>query len=561
MVAASPRNRRARVARAAGAAQGGPPWFRAFAAHPAALHNIAAVLLTLDAAGRVRHASRGAGKLFGVKSRSLKGVPVQRLLPGLDLREIARNGSPAWIGNSADRPRPPLSKNLRGDKHAITGPSRRPETPVRLRHVLVLVGEGDSQAARISANLHHESRHLAAIVEQADDAILSVGADHKITLFNHGAERVFGYTAAEALGQPLNLLIPDRFHERHDGHMKRFAEGGEQARQMGDRGEIVARRKNGEEFPAEASILKLEIDGETAFTAILRDTTAQKREEQTLLLAKKQAEVASRAKSVFLANMSHELRTPLNAIIGFSQVMLQHVHGLLGHPKYEGYVTNILESGEILLNIINDILDMSKIEAGRVELDFTAIAVEEAVDSIVRMLGERAVSARLRLSMKIAPNLPQLRADERMVKQILLNLVSNAIKFTPEGGEIVIAARMQPNGDLTLSVRDTGIGMAAEDIPKALEPFGQVNGAHARRYTGTGLGLALVKSMIELHGGALTIDSGEKLGTTATINFPAALVVRRKSQAAPRPNDELHGDAEKGIRAPPGSHATHQRNL
>ncbi len=552
-------NQRARVVRTRRTTEGNPPRSRTFGLRPVSFQNLAVCLLSLDSAGRVLYASRGAEKLLG--SRSVKGVPIRRLFPSLDLRDLAQNARPACAGRLADRSRFPLTKKRPRGKNEITAQCRSPRPPTRLWHVLVVVDKSDLDAARMTAILRKESRRLAAIVKEADDAILSVGADLKITLFNRGAEKIFGYSAAEILGQPLNLLIPDRFHERHERRVEQFATASEGARYMGERSEVIGRRKNGEEFPAEASILKLEIDGERTFAAILRDVTARKREDEALQLAKKQAEAASLAKSRFLANMSHELRTPLNAIIGFSQLMLEHVYGPMGHPNYEGYVVSILEGGEILLSVINDILDMSKIEAGKTELNLTELMVEDTIASTVRVLGERAVMARLRLSTNVERGLPALRADERMVKQILLNLVSNAIKFTPERGEIVIAARIEPDGSLALTVRDTGIGMAAKDVPKALEPFGQINGTLARRYPGTGLGLPLVKSIIELHGGTLTIDSREKLGTIATVHFPAVLVVRRKAPAASCPKGDSHACAETGTQVPQKSYAIDRRNI
>jgi len=482
----------------------------------ASLCDITACLLTLDAGGRIVRASRGARRLFGAGPRDLLGTAIERLLPNFDREAFAL---PARAGGPPDRRRP--------------GAKRPPRESDRPRHVLMLMDREDNEEPETIMKLRRDCGRLKAIVQEADDAILSVGPDFKITLFNKGAEKIFGYAAAEVLGQPLNVLIPERFRGAHDGHVKAFGDAGEPARHMGERREIAGRRKNGEEFPADASILKVETGGEVGFTAILRDITDRKREEEALHLAKNQAEAASRAKSRFLAGMSHELRTPLNAIIGFSQLMLQGVHGPLGHTAYEGYVASVLESGELLLGIINAILDMSKIEAGSLKLDLIEMPIEEVVAPTVRMLGERAAAAKIRLATKIVPGLPELRADKRMVTQMLLNLVSNAIKFTPEGGEIVIEAGREPGGGLALRVRDTGIGMAAEDIPKALEPFGQLDAELARRYPGTGLGLALVQSMIQLHGGRLSIESRKHEGTAVTLHFPAALAVRDGAPGEP----------------------------
>jgi len=246
------------------------------------------------------------------------------------------------------------------------------------------------------------------------------------------------------------------------------------------------------------------------------------RSQRDLRLAKEQAEVASRTKSQFLANMSHELRTPLNAIIGFAEVIERELFGPVGVAQYAMYAADIHRSGQHLLSLISDILDLSKVEAGRfeiVEQDFTLM---EAIDEAKRLLEIRAEKAGLAMSSETGTDVARLYADRKLVSQALLNLLSNAVKFTPAGGQIRITAlRESSSGDLLISVSDTGIGMAPEEIPRALEPFGQVDGSLARRYDGTGLGLTITKAFIEMHGGTLTLDSEKGRGTTATIRLPS----------------------------------------
>ena len=252
---------------------------------------------------------------------------------------------------------------------------------------------------------------------------------------------------------------------------------------------------------------------------------ARIRIEDDLRQAKEAAEIADKTKTDFLANMSHELRTPLNAIIGFSEMMHEKILGALGCVAYEGYVKNILDSGRHLLDVINDILDVSKIEAGKLELDETETSLIEIFDICERLNGVRAFEAGITINRQIMPDMPSIIGEPRRIKQIILNLISNAIKFTPRGGDISIIAEVINNGEVHIAVCDTGIGMTADEIEIALKPFGQVESQLSRKYDGTGLGLPLSRSLVELHGGRLSLESTPGQGTCVHIHLPKEKIV------------------------------------
>ncbi len=246
-----------------------------------------------------------------------------------------------------------------------------------------------------------------------------------------------------------------------------------------------------------------------------------------LFEAREKERRANLAKSEFLANMSHELRTPLNSIIGFAEVMQLRSFGPIGNARYAEYLDHIHTSGTHLLELINDMLDLAKVEAGRLELDEEAVAFPALVRDCLTLLEQKLESGGLKLEEHFDDRLLSVLADERKLRQILLNLLSNAIKYTPRGGRVTVGAWIDAAGRFAFSVQDTGIGMAPEDIPTALEPFGQLDNPAANGEEGTGLGLPLTKALVELHGGAITLESAAGKGTTATVVLPRERVLAR----------------------------------
>jgi signal transduction histidine kinase len=255
---------------------------------------------------------------------------------------------------------------------------------------------------------------------------------------------------------------------------------------------------------------------------ILAEEKARRRTEDQLRQALLRAETASKAKTDFLANMSHELRTPLTAILGFSDTIKSQLFGPILPAKYSDYVDQIHASGKHLLEIVSDVLDMSRIEAGEAKLEETEVDLHEAADECLRMLRPRAERKRLQVRVDVDAVLPRLRADRRMVKQMLLNLLSNAVTYTPEGGSVTLTARMVRDREVAIAISDTGIGIAKPDMDRVLEPFQIVENPRARSYQGVGLGLSLTRSLVQLHGGTLTLESKVGAGTTAILTFPAA---------------------------------------
>lgn len=384
----------------------------------------------------------------------------------------------------------------------------------------------DRKQAEIA--LQDSQARFAGILEIARDAIIAINAAQQITLFNRGAERIFGYSSEEVLGQPLALLIPSRFTQSHQQHVQHYAESTGKTRQMGERGIVFGRRKDGTEFPAEASISKLTLNGEMIFTTFLRDISDSQQKEFALQRAIEAAEAANLAKSMFLANMSHELRTPLNVILGFAQLMAQD--SSLTQSQRDDLQT-IRRSGDHLLSLINDILDLSKIEAGHTSVENTAFDLIALLHSLRTMLAERATSKGIHLDYTIAPEVPQfVIADEQKIRQVLLNLLSNAIKFTHQGHircQVSIQEESQPVPQrsspnlvfLQIQVMDTGAGIAPEELELIFDAFVQAQ-AGKQSTSGTGLGLTISRKLLELMGGDISVDSIVGQGSTFSFVLP-----------------------------------------
>jgi len=358
---------------------------------------------------------------------------------------------------------------------------------------------------------------LQGILRIADDAVVCFDSEQRIILFNHGAEEIFGWSREEALGQAIDLLLPPRVRPGHGKLVQEFRRSPEIARKMGERRTISGMRRDGSEFPAEASISKLETEGSVIFTVILRDMTVRAAHERELEAAKERAEAAMQAKSMFLANMSHEIRTPLNAVIGMTSLLLNTQID----DEQRDYAETVRASSEALLTIINDILDYSKIEVGKLEIERYPFdlrrCLEEAMDLISAEAGEKNIN----LAYFIDDSVPaSLVGDVTRLRQILVNLLSNAIKFTHRG-EVVITvsgtALDDSRHEISFAVRDTGIGIADDQLATLFQSFTQGDASTTRKYGGTGLGLAISRRLTEMMGGRMWVDS--QVGNGSTFHF------------------------------------------
>ncbi len=368
---------------------------------------------------------------------------------------------------------------------------------------------------------------LSSIFDVSEVGIVVSDQNRRIVKVNDSFIRMYGWAREELIGSDVSDIVTSDERELARRNHDDFIRSGQRSS-----GEMKIMRKDGSIANALFTTATLELSQKRRFqVTTVMDITLRKQMELSLRFAKEQADAANHAKSSFLANMSHELRTPLNAIIGFSEMMKNETFGKLGSEKYKEYLGDIHLSARHLLEIINEVLDMSKIEAGRVELDESFIEISDLVFSVSRMAASRAFSSGLTIVEDIEEDLPPLYADVRLVRQILINLVTNAVKFSRNAGEIRIGARMNKNNELEVIVEDEGIGIAPDQIEQALEPFGQVsNPDHASRFQGTGLGLPLAKAMAELHGGALRLISEVGEGTTVTVIFPAHRTIERREK-------------------------------
>ncbi|MDW5314034.1 ATP-binding protein [Rhizobium sp. PL01] len=370
--------------------------------------------------------------------------------------------------------------------------------------------------------LRMEAEELHSILETATDGVVVVGAEGEIRSVNRSASALFNYDDGEIRGKPFAMLFA---HESQKAVLDYLAglSGHGVASVLNDGREVIGREASGGFIPLFMTMGRL--SSSNGFCAVIRDITQWKRTEEELRNAKRAAETANAHKSDFLARVSHEIRTPLNAIIGFSDMMASEHFGPIGNPRYVEYAGDIGRSGRHVLDIVNDLLDISKIEAGEMDLEFTAVEINDAVSEAVSLVQPQANSQRVIIRTSLSGSVPNVVADNRSIKQIALNILSNAIRFTPSGGQIVVSTAYEANGSVILRIRDTGVGMTRTELEQAMKPFRQVTTGARKRGDGTGLGLPLTKAMAEANRAHFSINSAPNEGTLVEISFPSQRVL------------------------------------
>jgi PAS domain S-box-containing protein len=374
---------------------------------------------------------------------------------------------------------------------------------------------------RHAAVIWADDEHFRVIFDAVNDGIfISDAITGRFIEINGAGHAMFGYGPEELLGCDIGSISSGVYPYTQEGAHENTLKAAKGAPQLF---EWHCRAKNGKLFWAEVSTRHVKIGHVPCILATVRDISERKRLNGELVHAQAAAAAANNAKSAFLATMSHELRTPLNAIMGFSDLMQSQPEGLFDLARYRDYAGDIHRSGAHLLALINEVLDLSRIDAGKAPLSDDDVSLAHVVDDAGLMIAALARQGQITLEAELTGNLPHLRADERRITQIVLNLLSNAVKFTPPGGKVTVTAAQTADG-ISLTVRDTGIGIAAQDIAVVLERFGQVDSHLSRKHSGTGLGLPIAKQLVEMHGGTLTVESALGVGTAITAHFPASRI-------------------------------------
>jgi len=445
-----------------------------------------------------------------------------RCKDGSKIAVHARLGRTPWLDGPA---------MLLSVREAAVGMEDEPEAVAEAAAVPVAAPDREARIDQTDlADLSETT--LRRILDTALDGVLLIDGEGRIAFANEKAGLLFGCAARELentdlldrIDRPDRDVVADRLRDLVDG-VPSLHDTGPEVAILRDAGAVPAELSPVELSPVELSMARIG-DGEPAhFSAVFRDLRGWKETEADLIAARKRAEDASEQKSGFLAKMSHEIRTPLNGIIGFSEVMQEERFGPLGNDRYRDYVKDIRESGAHLMGLVNDLLDLSKVEAGKLDMTFSDVRLNDLVEQCVAIMQPQSSDARIVIRSSLARALPAVVADPRSLRQVLLNLLSNAIKFTAAGGQVIVSTAKGRTGEVFLRVRDTGVGMSKADVAVALEPFRQLSVTPSTGERGTGLGLPLAKALVEANRAVFSLESTPGEGTMVEIRFPQARVL------------------------------------